>query len=99
MPHARRLPMIAPLPLTNRSTPTRSRVYGESVIVSRPNSQVRVMTLEAHMKALLQLVIIAAFCSPAFAQWANVPQASIPRTVDGKPNLSAPAPRLADGKP
>jgi hypothetical protein len=57
------------------------------------------VALEAHMKALLQLVIMAAFCSPAFAQWANIPQAAIPRTADGKPNLSAPAPRLADGKP
>ena len=32
------------------------------------------------MKALLQLVIMATFCSPAFAQWANIPQAAIPRT-------------------
>jgi hypothetical protein len=33
------------------------------------------------------------------AQWLNHPTSSIPRTVDGKPNLSAPAPRTADGKP
>ena len=32
------------------------------------------------------------------AQWLNYPDARIPRTKDGKPNLSAPAPRL-NGKP
>jgi hypothetical protein len=34
----------------------------------------------------------------AQAQWLNYPDARIPRTKDGKPNLSAPAPRL-NGKP
>lgn len=33
------------------------------------------------------------------AQWANVPRPSVPLGPDGKPNLSAPAPRLPDGKP
>jgi hypothetical protein len=33
------------------------------------------------------------------AQWLNYPTPGIPRLVDGKPNLSAPAPKLADGTP
>jgi len=33
------------------------------------------------------------------AQWLKYPTAGIPRTEDGKPNLSAPTPRTADGKP
>ena len=33
------------------------------------------------------------------AQWLNQKTPGIPRTPDGKPNLSAPAPRLANGKP
>ena len=33
------------------------------------------------------------------AQWLRYPTANVPRTRDGKPNLSAPAPRLANGKP
>ena len=33
------------------------------------------------------------------AQWVKVPPANVPRTADGKPNLSAPVPRLPDGKP
>jgi len=50
------------------------------------------------MRTLLQLGLMAVFCSPALAQWVRIPPASIPR-VDGKPNLTAPAPRLPDGKP
>jgi len=33
------------------------------------------------------------------AQWLNYPTPGIPRLSDGKPNLSAPAPRGANGKP
>jgi hypothetical protein len=36
---------------------------------------------------------------PAEAQWIKYPTPGIPRTADGKANLSAPAPRTADGKP
>jgi hypothetical protein len=36
---------------------------------------------------------------PASAQWVNLPTKGIPRTPDGKPNLSAPAPRASDGHP
>jgi len=35
----------------------------------------------------------------ASAQWQNVPRSNVPRTPDGKINLSAPAPRMPDGKP
>ena len=34
----------------------------------------------------------------AYAQWPNYPDPRIPHTKDGKPNLTAPAPRL-NGKP
>jgi hypothetical protein len=33
------------------------------------------------------------------AQWLNYPTANVPRLPDGRPNLSAPAPRTAGGKP
>jgi hypothetical protein len=33
------------------------------------------------------------------AQWLNYPTPGIPRLPDGKPNLAAPAPKTADGKP
>lgn len=33
------------------------------------------------------------------AQWLNLPTPGIPRMANGRPNLNAPAPRAADGKP
>ena len=33
------------------------------------------------------------------AQWLNHPSPAIPRTADGRPNLSAPVPKTSDGKP
>ena len=36
---------------------------------------------------------------PTAAQWINYQVPGIPRLPDGKPNLSAPAPRTAEGKP
>ena len=50
----------------------------------------------------LRLAAVAFLCTAALAtshaQWLNYPAAGIPRTKDGKPNLTAPAPR-ANGKP
>ena len=43
-------------------------------------------------------VLISVFSAPLPAQW-NYPTARVPRTADGKPDLSAPTPRTADGKP
>jgi hypothetical protein len=40
---------------------------------------------------------LAAFAVPAAAQWRNLPN-PVPPGPDGKPNLSAPAPRTATGK-
>ena len=37
--------------------------------------------------------------TPSAAQWVNLKTPGIPRTPDGKPDLSAPVPRTADGKP
>src|SRR5262245_10971950 len=45
---------------------------------------------------LLIVVITATLNTPLAAQWLNQPTPGIPRTPDGKPNLSAPAPRGPD---
>jgi len=50
----------------------------------------------AHLATTLAALGLAL---PLSAQWVHYPTPGIPRTVDGKPNLSAPAPRTADGKP
>jgi hypothetical protein len=53
------------------------------------------------MKAKLFLAAAVAFLLsvPLAAQWLNYKTPGIPRTADGKPNLSAPVPKTADGKP
>ena len=38
-------------------------------------------------------------CTSVGAQWLRYPDPAIPRTKDGRPNLSAPAPKGPDGKP
>ena len=48
---------------------------------------------------MLPITIAALMGVPLAAQWVNQPTPGIPRTADGKANLSAPAPRTPDGKP
>ena len=52
-------------------------------------------------RVLAAAVVSAALmgATPLSAQWLDHPTAGIPRTPDGKPNLSAPVPRTHDGKP
>jgi len=50
----------------------------------------------------LRLACVAAIAGvalPVAAQWPAFPTRGIPRTNDGKPDLTAPTPRAADGKP
>ena len=42
---------------------------------------------------------VLAMSVSAHAQWLNYPTAGVPRLPNGKPNLLAPPPRTADGKP
>src|SRR5207253_7582354 len=44
-------------------------------------------------------VLASLLSTTAAAQWLNYPTPGTPRLPDGTPNLSAPAPRTADGKP
>ena len=51
------------------------------------------------MKTLVNPAAVAALIAlPLAAQWPSYPTAGVLRTPDGKPNLTAPAPRTADGK-
>src|SRR6478752_7319630 len=57
------------------------------------------------MKTMYRRLLIAALLLPigapigANAQWINYPDKGIPRLKNGKPNLTAPVPHAADGKP
>jgi hypothetical protein len=42
---------------------------------------------------------LLAMVAPASAQWLHYPTAGVPRLAGGQPNLAAPTPRTADGKP
>src|SRR2546427_3027335 len=50
-------------------------------------------------QALRVGLLLIVFSVTASAQWINHRDPRIPRTADGKPNLKAPAPKLADGTP
>ena len=50
------------------------------------------------MSIRLALVLLVLHAIPVRAQWIAYPTPGIPRTPDGKPNLTAPAPRTADGR-
>jgi hypothetical protein len=50
-------------------------------------------------RALLALTLAGIATVAIDAQWLKVPTAGIPRTPDGRPNLSAPVPRTPDGRP
>jgi len=44
-------------------------------------------------------ILACLISAPLSAQWLNYPTPGIPRLPDGKPNLAAPAPKTADGRP
>ncbi|HXP88135.1 MAG TPA: hypothetical protein VN841_25620 [Bryobacteraceae bacterium] len=51
------------------------------------------------MRSQRLFILFALLSTGARAQWLHYPTPGIPRTRDGKPNLSAPAPRASNGKP
>ena len=51
------------------------------------------------MKLLLTAITLVAMTISVAAQWLNHPTPGIPRTADGKANLTAAAPHAVDGKP
>jgi hypothetical protein len=51
------------------------------------------------MTKIAMAVAASWICLPLSGQWINYPTRALPRTPDGKPDLSAPAPKMADGTP
>jgi hypothetical protein len=52
-----------------------------------------------HWRSHFSAVILMVAAPALFAQWPSYPTPGVPRTADGKPNLTAPGPRTADGHP
>ena len=57
------------------------------------------MTRKISIYAAAALCGLLLMSLPLMAQWTKIPAGAIPRTADGKPNLSAPTPRTREGKP
>ena len=55
--------------------------------------------MRQRLRFTLSLCLALLFAGTASAQWVDYKTAGLPRTADGKPNLSAPRPTTADGKP
>jgi hypothetical protein len=49
--------------------------------------------------AMLAFIAMSGAPAPGFGQWVHYPTPGVPRKADGTPNLTAPPPRLSDGKP
>ena len=52
-----------------------------------------------HAVFVAALAMLLSAAMPADAQWLKTKTPGIPRTKDGKPNLTAPAPKAPDGRP
>jgi hypothetical protein len=55
--------------------------------------------MNAQHAALATIAASLLLAGPTRAQWLNYPTPGVPRLAGGKPNLTAPTPRGADGKP
>src|SRR5215467_549920 len=65
----------------------------------RPILWLRAIALALRVGLAFAPLILMLVSAPVHAQWVKMPTVGTPRGPDGKVNLSAPAPRLADGHP
>jgi hypothetical protein len=76
--------------------PLQSAPSQEELVQDQRTAAWRVATVGA-------IAFLSAFLAlapaPVSAQWLHYPTAGVPKTKDGKPNLTAPAPHAPDGKP
>jgi hypothetical protein len=62
-------------------------------------AQTRRLVFRTVICVLAALAVVTGRSISVRAQWLKYPTAGLPRTSAGTPNLDAPAPRMADGKP
>jgi len=55
--------------------------------------------LRARVTVVFVILSALLASTPSAAQWIKVPTVGVPRKADGKVDMSAPSPRLADGRP
>lgn len=57
------------------------------------------ISLRPFVRAAAVVTLLSFVPLLAHAQWLRYPTAGVPKNIDGSPNLTAPTPRAADGKP
>jgi hypothetical protein len=57
------------------------------------------MTTRDHKRFLISALLPILLAAPGFGQWIRYPKKNVPRLADGKVDMTAPAPKQADGKP
>ena len=66
---------------------------------AKTKTMLRILSASKVPSLAVAAVAFSLTAGVAHAQWLNYPDPRIPRTADGQPNLSAPAPRAWDGHP
>jgi hypothetical protein len=74
-------------------------LYNIRRMSSRKTKDGRVKRTTSFMNTIAISAVFSLLPMTAYGQWLNLPTPGIPRTAAGKPNMTAPAPRMADGKP
>src|SRR5262245_10375754 len=69
----------------------------ENVLTTPYSSRLETIMTRRAMKSAL--AFMALMITSAQAQWLKSPTPGMPRTSDGRPDMSAPTPRTVDGKP
>src|SRR5262249_33701506 len=62
-------------------------------------AHVRRLKMKSFVHRTLWIALLAMTAPPLSAQWSSHPTTGVPRLPNGQPNLEAPVPRTADGKP
>jgi hypothetical protein len=65
----------------------------------RYRPELRMRRCEALLAVAPAVLVILMASAPLAAQWVKYPTPGVPRKADGSVNMSAPTPRMADGKP
>jgi hypothetical protein len=83
--------------LVSKSVP--SKIRASPAVSYFRRSSTTFDTIACMATALRTFILGVALVPVSSAQWLNYPTAGLPRTPDGKPNLTSPTPKTTAGKP
>ena len=91
------LPVLPSQAARQRGVPVSSAA--RYVNLAGTTSGARCYILSPVLRLFHRIRLLVLLATPLAAQWVNYPSDGVPRKADGKVNMTAPAPRLPDGKP